>query len=128
MTIRLDDLELLQLSYEPPDTFLDIQVDLFLANAAYQKEALNRRVKLDAAELGVSIDVLSCEDVILFKLLAGRLIDRADAAEVLRANHVSLDLDYLIDSFRRLDQQAALRETWNEALPNIPFPMGGPPA
>ena len=42
------------------------------------------------------IDVLNGDDLIMFKLLAGRMIDRADAAMLLRENREAIDFGYLL--------------------------------
>ena len=57
----------------------------------------------------------SCEDLLIHKLMAGRIIDRADAAAVLRANRDSLDLDYLARWANELRLTEELREIWREA-------------
>jgi hypothetical protein len=62
--------------------------------------------------------------LILHKLLAGRIIDRADAAALLRINRRSLDLDYLTAWTARLSLARELAEVWGEALPNEPLPGG----
>ncbi|HMP78472.1 MAG TPA: hypothetical protein PKD54_03375 [Pirellulaceae bacterium] len=41
------------------------------------------------------IRVLSCEDLILLIIVAGRIIDRADVCELLRANRNALDWNVL---------------------------------
>ncbi len=103
--------------HEPPETFVDVQVDLLLAKTAYQKHVLSRRVSVPAAILGMDVDVLSCEDLIIFKLLAGRIIDRADAAALLRANRSSIDTDDLLKWIDNHDLSADFAEIWDEAFP-----------
>ena len=88
-------LELVQLLYEPPEALMDLQVDLLLANSEYHREALSRRIPTTLPGLEAEIAVLACEDLILHKLLAGRLIDRADAVALLRLNRETLDFDYI---------------------------------
>ena len=41
---------------------------------------------MELSGLDVTLDVLACEDLLLHKLLAGRVIDRVDAAALIRAN------------------------------------------
>jgi len=121
-TTTLGELDMMQLLYEPPDTFVDLQIDLFLARSPYHLQALGRRVFTRLADLDVEIAVLACEDLILHKLLAGRIIDRADAAALLRANRRSLDLDYLVRCTRTLKLTREFTEAWSEALPEEPPP------
>lgn len=122
--VQLDDgSQFMQLIYDPPDALLDIQVDLLVATSAFHRQALARRVTLPASELGFEIAVVSCEDLIVLKLIVGRILDRADVAELLRANHGSLDLDYLIAWVAALHLQRLFREAWTDA-----FPTEAPPA
>ena len=103
---------------------MELQVDLLLAKSDYHEGALRRQVSMRLPDLDVEIGVLACEDLILHKLLAGRIIDRADVAALLRANRKSLDLDYLRQWIKSLDVAAGFNEAWNEALPGEPLPGG----
>src|SRR4030042_2550817 len=116
----LGQLDVIQLLYEPPETFLHIQIDLLLAQSPYYRAALERRVATRLPDLDIEIAVLACEDLIVNKLLAGRIIDRADAAALLRANRASLDLDYLLRWIGELDLVSEMAEVWNEAFPGEP--------
>jgi hypothetical protein len=60
--------------------------------------------------------------LILHKLLAGRLIDRVDAAALLRANRPAVDLAYLLRWAEELDVMGDLAETWSEAFPGERLP------
>src|SRR5690349_3632374 len=64
---------ILQLSYEPPGRFLDVRIDLFFAKSEYDQQALARRVPITLAGMTEPVFILSCEDLILFKLEAGRM-------------------------------------------------------
>jgi hypothetical protein len=118
--LRVGDQRLIQLLYSDPGTFLDIQIDVLLADSTYQKEALTRAkpAKLDAER---EIAVLSCEDLIIHKLLAGRIIDSADVAALLRANRPGLDLSYLKGWLEELSLLSNLETIWHETFPSEPF-------
>lgn len=122
-SVRLGSFEVIQLLYEPPETFVDLQIDLLLARSEYPLEALRRRVAVELAGLGSAIAVLTCEDLILHKLLAGRLIDRVDAAALLRANRQTIDVAYLDKWARDLKVSRDLVEVWREALPGEESPV-----
>lgn len=92
---KLGHLELVQLLYEPPEAMMDLQVDLLLGDSPYHRVAIQRRVPTKLPELDIEIAVLACEDLVLHKLMAGRMIDLADAVALLRVNRNTLDLDYL---------------------------------
>jgi hypothetical protein len=115
--VQLGPLRLIQLLYEPPGTFIAAQVDLLLADSDYPREALTRRVAAQLPGMDLPIYVLSCEDLILHKLLAGRVIDRVDAATLLRVNRASLDFGYLQGWLARLALSAEWSEIWREAFP-----------
>ncbi|NQU21122.1 MAG: hypothetical protein HQ567_07550 [Candidatus Nealsonbacteria bacterium] len=120
----LGQLTAVQLAYEPPETFMELQVDLLLAKSDYHEQALRRQVSTRLPDLDVEIGVLACEDLILHKLLAGRIIDRADVASLLRANRETLDLDYLRPWVKDLEVTDGLNEAWDEAFPGEPLPGG----
>jgi hypothetical protein len=115
--LLVGDQRVIQLLCPDPGTFIDIQIDVLLADSAYQKEALTRAkpVKLDGER---EIAVLSCEDLIIHKLLAGRIIDSADVAALLRANRASLDLAYLNGWLGQLKLLSHLETIWYETFPS----------
>jgi hypothetical protein len=114
--VTLGGLEVIQLLYEPPEAFVDLQIDLLLARSEYPLEALRRRVSIELAGLDRGIAVLTCEDLILHKLLAGRMIDRVDAAALLRANRQTIDLGYVERWARELKISQELVEVCKEAF------------
>ena len=116
----LGELDVVQFLYEPPEALIELQIDLLLAKSEYHREALRRRVPTQLPNLGIGIAVLTCEDLILHKLLAGRLIDRADAAALLRANPDSLDWDYLTRWARQLEVTEDLAQARKDAFPSGP--------
>ncbi len=108
----------LQFLYTPPGEFYDVQFDLLLAESELQKSAIARRVQRDVPGVNRPVDVIRCDDLILLKLLAGRMIDRADAAMLLRENRDAIDFDYLHGWVARLDLTVELSEVWQEAYPD----------
>ncbi len=70
--------------------------------------------------------MLHCDHLILFKLVAGRLIDYADAAMLLRENREVIDFDYLLSWVSRLDLATEFAEIWQEAYPDEGPPMAKP--
>jgi hypothetical protein len=119
---NLGSFRIIQLEYEPEDSFVDVQVDLLLADSAYHIEALQRRVRIELPELGSNVYVLTCEDLILFKLLAGRAIDLADVAQLLSANRNEIDFKYLQRWSRSLGVENELENTWTTAFAGESFP------
>jgi hypothetical protein len=123
--IRLEDAAFIQLFYEPPGAVLEIQIDLLLAESAFQRQAVERRVTLPASEMGFQADVVSCEDLILLKLIAGRILDRVDAGELMKANRDSLNLNYLQGWVAKLKLERAFAEAWADVFPGTTPPPPG---
>lgn len=117
-------LRLIQCVYEPPEAFLDLQIDILLAECPYQIQALSRRVPEQLAGLDLSVFVLACEDLILHKLLAGRLIDRVDCMSLIRLQRENLDWNYLRHWADYLAVSDGLQEVWQEAFAGQPLPGG----
>jgi hypothetical protein len=120
--IDLGSVRVIQLLYEPKDAFLDIQIDLLLAESSFHREALARRVSARLSDLDLDLCTLSCEDILILKMNAGRLIDRADAAALLRLNRTDLDVPYLLKWVGQLNLGNEWAEIWREAFPEEPVP------
>jgi hypothetical protein len=112
----LGSFRVLQLEYEPPETFVSVHADLLIADTEYQRASLDRRVAVKLPETGAEVFVLPCEDMILHKLLAGRMIDLADAAALLRVNRDALDESYLDQWAGKLGTFAPLERARREAF------------
>jgi hypothetical protein len=115
--ITVGDHHFVQFLYTPPGEFYDVQFDLLPAESDLQKSALARRVPRDVPGIRRPVDVLHCDDLILFKLVAGRMIDRADAAALLRENREVIELDYLLSWVAQLNLTEEFAECWREAYP-----------
>jgi hypothetical protein len=115
-----------QLLYTPPGEFYDVQFDLLLAESELQASALARRVRRDVPGINQPVDVLHCDDLILFKLVSGRMIDRADAAMLLRENRDAVDVGYLASWVGRLNLGSEFAEAWTEAYPGEDIPTVAP--
>ncbi len=120
--VKIDETEFLQIFYEPKDSFVEVQIDLLLVRTTYQQEAIQRRTPVDSTELGFEIDVLACEDLIVHKLLAGRMIDLADSHALLRTNRSSLDVEYVVRWIDHLGLRAEFEQAWKEAFPGEQAP------
>jgi predicted nucleotidyltransferase len=89
-----------------------IDIDVFLAEAPFQKEVLKRRrrVQLD----GLTVWLVSPEDLVLLKLLAARPRDMADIGDVLFTQG-QLDEAYLRHWADELGVRAALEQALTHA-------------
>jgi hypothetical protein len=117
--ISLGRLNIIQLLYEPPEAFMEVQIDLLLAESEYYRTALERRIPMRLPDVPLDIAILTCEDLILHKLLAGRFIDRADVAALLKYNISSLNQDYLAHWANQLQLTAELAAIFIEILPSV---------
>jgi len=115
--LNLDQQQALMMFFQPPGAFFDIKIDLLFAELEFQKQALTRRVPVTLPGVESSIFVLSCEDLILHKLLAGRIIDKADCAFLVRVNRKEMDFDYLQKWMEHLSLMDKWLEIWREAFP-----------
>ena len=111
----------LHLLYTPPNEFYDVQFDLMLAETDLEKSALANSVVREVPGMTRPIRVLNCDDLILFKLVSGRLIDRADAAMLLRENRDWIRFDYVQTWISKLKLAREFHDIWQEAFPGEPL-------
>lgn len=91
-----------------------IDIDVFLAETPFQRTVIARR-KQELVE-GLSLWVVSVEDLILLKALANRPRDRLDIADV-RFMQGELDEAYLREWASRLGITQQFEEIWRETAP-----------
>jgi hypothetical protein len=115
--VEVGNYHFIQLFYTPPEEFYEIQIDLMLAEGEFHKSAFARRVSRSIPGVRVPLEVVSCEDLILFKLIAGRVLDRFDVAMLLRENYDSLDQSYLQLWLKKLHVEADYATCLAEAFP-----------
>jgi hypothetical protein len=58
--LQIADQRIIQYLFEPPGTFLDIQVDLIVAETEYQRAALTRRIALRFPEIKLTSQSMCC--------------------------------------------------------------------
>jgi predicted nucleotidyltransferase len=104
---RIKEMPLVKLRRFIRDESLD--VDLFLAETEFQTQVMNRRTRLDAD--GRIVWVVSPEDLVLLKLLAGRPRDLGDVTDVLFMQG-SLDVEYM----RRWAEELGVKKELERAL------------
>ena len=115
--VPLGSVRVLQLLYQPGGAFMELQVDVLLAESEYHRHALTRRVPVHLPDMPIEVYVLTCEDLILHKLLAGRIVDRADCIALIVANRTAIDREYLARWSNQLGVTRELATVWGEALP-----------
>ena len=120
--VTVDEQRFVQFWYQPPDVDLEIQVDFLFAEQTFQRHAISRRLPTTIPDWDLKLFVLACEDLIVFKLVAGRIIDLADSAALLRANRDILDYSLLQRECASLGLSAELTRIWDEAFPNTNMP------
>ncbi|MEO8269165.1 MAG: DUF6036 family nucleotidyltransferase [Aureliella sp.] len=92
--VELGSVRVLQAEYCPPGEYVEIDVDFLIGQSDFHQSLANRAIAIDYAGLETRIRVATCEDLILLKLQAGRLIDLADCQRLLELNP-ELDREYL---------------------------------
>jgi hypothetical protein len=118
----IDEQKIVQFGFLPPDGKASFQLDLLVANDGHQQAALARVVAWNIPGLDHPVLVLRPDDLILLKLTAGRIIDRADAAMLLRENRGEIDMQYLTAWVGRLSLDAGFGDIWREAFLDEPIP------
>lgn len=83
-----------------------VVVDLLFATTAFEIEALGRRRSLQV--LGVDVPVATPEDLLVFKLIAGRPHDLADAHVLLALHGSDIEIDRVRRWCRDFDVEARL--------------------
>jgi hypothetical protein len=95
-----DERRLLPLVYRP----LAMPLDLVIAGPGLDEELLERAVVLDLG--GVCVPVISAEDLVALKILAGRRKDLDDVRGILAEKGAALDLERVRDLVRALERAA----------------------
>jgi len=86
------------------------RVDLIVANTDYERTAIDRSVP--ASVEGRDLRVLAAEDLVLFKLVAGRARDYEAVAAIINARGGLLDVGYITGWLEQVDKP----EAWSRAL------------
>jgi len=86
------------------------RVDCIIATTDYEEAALERAVSIEVE--GRSLRVLTVEDLIVFKLVAGRARDYEAVAAIINARGETLDTEYVTGWL----EQFEFEERWERAL------------
>lgn len=119
---QVGDTRFIQFSFRPDESNFSLRVDFLLADSEYHRTALSRRRVVSLPGIDTEIAVLSCEDLILHKLVAGRMMDRADASSLLALNRQSIDFEYLAKWTKDLNVSDEYSEVWKATFPDEPLP------
>jgi hypothetical protein len=110
-----------QFTFQPADALMPFQFDLLLVSGDFQRTAVTRAIPWPLHRT-THVRVVRPDDLIVIKLLAGRIIDRADAAMILRENRADIDFTHLHREVIRQGVAAEYREIWREAFPDEAVP------
>ncbi len=114
-----------QFTFQPAEALMPFQFDVLLVASGFQREAVQRAVPWPLAGPGGDVLVVRPDDLVVIKLQAGRIIDRADAAMVLRENRDEIDFQRLHQEIVQHKLAVDYREIWREAFPTEPVPEIG---
>lgn len=95
-----------------------VAIDVALAGSPFEKEALERATEW-IVESGKGVVTCSAEDLILYKLVAGRSRDLADIEGIARRQRERLDVDRIrryAALFAELKEEPELAQPFEEAL------------
>jgi len=90
---KIGDAILIFSTFEDKESGFPINIDIFIAQTPFQKETLKRALEIEV--LGRRLKVIRVEDLILYKLLSARPIDRVDAEVLIKENIKDIDKRYL---------------------------------
>ena len=121
----IDGQGIVQFTFQPADALMPSQFDVLLAAGDFLREAVERAVPWPLGGVGDAVRVVRPDDLVVIKLLAGRIIDRADAAMVLRENRDDIDLARLHREISRHELADDYRTIWSEAFPGESAPVVG---
>lgn len=113
----IDGQGILQFTFQPADALMPFQFDVLLVTGDFQREAVERAVPWSLGADGGTVRVVRPDDLVVIKLLAGRIIDRADAAMVLRENRDEIDFARLHREVAKQGLTADYVDIWREAFP-----------
>ena len=121
----IDGQGIVQFTFQPADALMPFQFDVLLATTPFQRASLSRATPRRLPGDGAVVAVVRPDDLIVLKLLAGRMIDRADAAMVLRENRNDIDFDHLHRVVVAEGLKDDYRSIWSDAYPDEPAPAVG---
>jgi hypothetical protein len=116
---------IVQFIFQPADALMPFQLDLLLVSGDFQRTAVTRAVSWPIRQAEAPVRVVRPDDLIVIKLLAGRIIDRADAAMILRENRDEIDFTRLHHEVTCQGVAAEYQEIWREAFPDEVVPELG---
>lgn len=119
----IDGQGIVQFTFQPPGALMPFQFDVLLTVGEFQRETVARAVPWPLPGGAEPVRVVRPDDLLVIKLLAGRIIDRADAAMILRENRPDIDFERLHSALVGHGLIAAYREIWCEAFPDEPPPV-----
>lgn len=120
--VQIEDHRFVQLCYTPPGRYELIAVDLLFADGDFLRSALDRAVVTREEGEEFAPRVVRCEDLIILKLQADRIIDRIDVVALLQYNRETLDFAHLTHWVDILQLRDIWSQWWSEAFPDEPAP------
>lgn len=121
-TLTVDGQTIVQFTHLPESALLPFQFDLLVANSDFQRDAIGRGVERSIPGGDARIRIVRPDDLVILKLAAGRMIDLADAAMLLRENRADIDLARVAEQARVLGLVKSLDTVWHEAFPDESLP------
>lgn len=99
---------------------IKMRVDFIFSFTPYERQAIKRAKKVLIDGYGVKF--ASCEDVIIHKMFAGRVIDIEDVKNILIKNRNKINLEYVkrwLSLFSKIAEQKTILIKFNNLLKQI---------
>jgi predicted nucleotidyltransferase len=99
------------------DSKSKIRLDFIFSFSLYEAQAIERAKKITIDNYPVKF--ASCEDVIIHKMVAGRVIDEEDVKSILVKNKNSIDLKYTrkwLSQFSKISEHEGILEKFETLL------------
>jgi len=94
-----------------------IRVDFIFSFTPYEAQALKRAKKVNIDNY--SVKFASCEDVIIYKMFAGRAVDEEDVKSILDKNRKAIDFKYIrkwLSQFSKIAEHKDILARFNSLL------------
>jgi Nucleotidyl transferase AbiEii toxin, Type IV TA system len=78
-----------------PNQYIEVEIDFLVSTSEFHSTLLQRSITCTIFDFDFSVRVVTCEDLLLLKALAGRMIDLADIEAIQQLQGASLDRAYI---------------------------------
>ena len=102
------------------DSNLHIRIDFIFSFSGFERQAIERACRKTLA--GCEVKFASCEDLVIFKMIASRAVDIEDVKSILNKKAESIDYEYIykwLAEFSQIPEYKNVTESFKKLLDNI---------